>query len=240
MLGIWPLSLCLRLLCCYNVPGRERQTLDTALLLRSRNPHLNREQGIVHSWVTPRPSQDPFFTPVSSSITITAPALQRALVMGTFHLGCASGVMVAQNTLRSPSLCCVPEMQPPCRASPVAGVARIWESGKGNAIRMRGSIACRREEELGAFSNRPSLSLERTGGSCTIHLGLESHREGNDPSHDTCQRLQGRFTLLHCSGPTVCSPTGISWPAFPCVSISSAPQGKGIVWQMLHGGTDTL
>lgn len=76
MLGIWPLSLCLGLLCCYNVPGRERQTLNTALLLRSRNPHLNREQGTVHSWVTPRSSQGSLFTPVSSSSTITAPALK--------------------------------------------------------------------------------------------------------------------------------------------------------------------
>lgn len=50
----------------------------------------------------------------------------------------------------------------------------------------------------------------------------------------------GKIMLLPCSGPTVCSPTGISWPAFPCVSISSAPQSKGIAWQMLHGGTDTL
>lgn len=46
--------------------------------------------------------------------------------------------------------------------------------------------------------------------------------------------------LLHCSGPTVRSPTGISWPAFPYVSIFSPPQSKGIVWQMLHGGGDTL
>lgn len=85
MLGIWPLSLCFGLLCCCNVPGRQRQTLNTALLLMSRNQHLNREQ------FTPRSLQDLLSSCFHPSLLQYhhhhSSCLERTLVMGsTFSL----------------------------------------------------------------------------------------------------------------------------------------------------------
>lgn len=85
---------------------------------------------------------------------------------------------------------------------------------------MRVSIACSREE-LGAFSNRPSLSLERTADSCTIRLGFESHCGGNGPSRDTCQRLQGRSRCFIALAPLFVHPQGSPGQLF---HVSASPQ----------------
>lgn len=143
MLGIWPLSLCFGLLCCQNVPGRERQTLNTALLPMSQNEHLNRER------FTTRSSQDPLSSCFHPRLFQhhhhrRSSCLERTLVMdSTSTGGCASRVVVPQYPSRALHFAAslsqnAPEMRPPCSNSPAAGEARIWVSVRGRQISLSG------------------------------------------------------------------------------------------------------
>ena len=123
---------------CRNVPGRERQTLNIALLLISRNQRLNREQ------FTPRSPQDPLGSCFHPSLFQHrhhhhrhSSCLERTLVMDSISpVGCASGAVMPQHPSRALHFAALlpqdaPEMSPPCSDSPAAGEARIWVSVRG-------------------------------------------------------------------------------------------------------------
>lgn len=116
MLGIWPLGLCIRLLCVVT-PGQGKAEPE-----HSPTPDGDPAAQACHPEICSR------FLPSLFHL----PGLGRALAMSNTSPRDVLLGLRRPTPLKSPSLAQdAPEMRPPCSDSPAAGEAKIWVSLRG-------------------------------------------------------------------------------------------------------------